>query len=329
MQFRSLRIGTAFGLMLRTMPILLVRLGVYCVFWLIALVYMAIVIGLAVLLGNIHGLLSLIVIVVGFGATFPLYNMAYRYVFYMIKAAHIAVLSELISNGALPAGQGQLAWGKEQVRARFGEVNVMFVVDELVNSVVRMFTGTVYQIASWLPGDFFRTLASLVNRVVRYATSYIDEAILARAFVQRDRNPWESAREGLVLYGMAWRPLLANAIALMLLSYVPFILAVVIFAAPVGGLLYLISPKLAAWSVLVVLVLAYLVKAAIGDAFAMAAIIAAYHRETAELTPDPAIEARLDQLSDKFREIKQRAIDMGRTYSPAPAPAPVLTEQPR
>jgi len=327
MQLKSLRLGAALGLMFKTMPILLVRLGVYLVFWIVALVYLAIVFGLAALLGNIHGLLSLIIIVVGLGATIPLYSMAYRYVFYMIKAAHIAVLSELIAHGRLAEGQGQLAWGKQQVRERFGEVNVMFVVDELVNSVVRMFTGTVYRLAAWLPGDFFRTLAAIVNRVVRYATTYIDEAILARSFLQRDRSPWDSAREGLVLYGMAWRPLLANAIALMLLSYVPFIVAVVVFAAPVGGLLYLVSPRLAAWSVLVVFVLAYLVKAAVGDAFAMAAIVAAYQRETADLTPDPAMEARLEQLSDKFRELKQRAAEV---VQPRMAPpAPMAAEPPR
>jgi hypothetical protein len=326
MQLQSLRIGAAFGLMLRTMPILLVRLGVYLAFWVVALVYLAIVFGLAALLSNIHGLISLIVILVGLGATIPLYRMAYRYVFYMIKAAHIAVLTELIANGALPAGQGQLAWGKQQVRERFGEVNVMFVVDELVNSVVRMFTGTVYRLASWLPGNFFTTLASIINRVVRYATTYIDEAILARSFLQRDRSPWESAREGLVLYGMAWRPLLTNAIVLMLLSYVPFIVAVVLFAAPVGGLLYLIAPRLAAWSVLVVLVLAYLIKVAVGDAFAMAAIIASYQRETANLTPDPAMEARLEQLSVKFRELKQHALEALRPAVAQPA-TPLATER--
>jgi hypothetical protein len=327
MQLQSLRIGAAFGLMLRTMPILLVRLGVYLAFWVVALVYLAIVFGLAALLGNIHGLLSLIVILVGLGATIPLYHMAYRYVFYMIKAAHIAVLSELIANGSLPAGQGQLAWGKQRVRERFGEVNVMFVVDELVNSVVRMFTGTVYRLAAWLPGDFFRTLASIVNRVVRYATTYIDEAILARSFLQPNRNPWDSAREGLVLYGMAWRPLLTNAIVLMLLSYVPFILAVVVFAAPVGGLLYLISPRLAAWSVLVVLVLAYLIKAAVGDAFAMAAIIASYQRETANLIPDPEVEARLEQVSVKFGELKRRALDAVRPAAVVQPAPPLATER--
>jgi len=327
MSFQSLRIGAAFGLMVRTMPILLVRLGVYLVFWVVALIYLAILFGLAALLSNISGLISLIVVLAGLFATIPIYRMAYRYVFYMIKAAHIAVLTELIANGALPAGQGQLAWGKQQVRERFGEVNVMFVVDELVNSVVRMFTGTVYRLASWLPGDFFRTLASVINRVIRYATTYIDEAILARSFLQRDRSPWESAREGLVLYGMAWRPLLANAIALMLLSYVPFIVAVILFAAPVGGLLYLVAPRLAAWSVLVVLVLAYLIKAAVGDAFAMAAIIIAYQRETANLTPDPEMEARLEQVSVKFRELKQRALDAARSPAfPQPA-APLTTER--
>jgi hypothetical protein len=329
----ALQLGTALKLVIKTGPILLVRLGMYLLFWLVTLIYLGIVIGLAALLGSITPLLGWVVAIAGLIGYGPIYQLAYKYVFFLIKAAHIAVISELLVHSQLPAGVSQLAWGKQQVRQRFGDVTAMFVVDELVSGIVRAFTRTVYNLASWLPGDTMRQLAAVANRVVRYATSYIDEAIMARSFWRRDENTWTSAEEGVVLYGQVWKPLLKNAIALMLLSYIPFIIALVLFAAPVGGLIGLIfGSKAAAWSVLASLVLAFLIKVAVGDGFAMTAMIAAYQRETANLQPDPAMSAQLSQVSAKFVELKQRAMAAMPSAQPSYAPqaaAPVAPAQPR
>ncbi len=304
MNLQSLRLGTALKLLLQTTPILLVRLGVSLVFWLVAIIYFGLVFGLAALLANIHPAVGIIAALIGLGATIPLYSLANRYVLYLIKAAHIAVLAELIVNGRLPEGHGQLSWGRAQVTERFGQVSAMFVVDELVNATIRIFTRTVSNVANWLPGDTLRQLANVVNRVIRFATHYIDEAILARTFWERAESPADCAREGLVLYAQAWRPLLTNAVALMLLSYVPFVVVVVLLAAPLGLLLSAtVTTTVAAWAVVAMLVLAYLVKVAVGDSFAMAAIIATYHAETKNLTPDPALEARLEQMAEPFRRL--------------------------
>ena len=70
------------------------------------------------------------------------------------------------------------------------------------------------------------------------------------------------------------------------------------------------------------LVLAVLVKVAVGDTFAMAAMIAAYQRETADMEPDPAVVAKLEQVSGKFRELKQRAMaEVQRRMARVPGPA--------
>src|SRR5690349_14350806 len=165
-----LQLGTAWNLVVKTTPILLVRLGLYLAFWVLLLIYWAITIGIAYLIGRVFAPLGWILAIVALGSTFPIYNLAYKYVFYLLKAAHVAVMAELLANGDLPAGTNQLAWGKEQVTKRFGQVSVMFVVDEIVEGVVRMFTGMVFSIASWLPGDSIRTLVGVINRVIRYST---------------------------------------------------------------------------------------------------------------------------------------------------------------
>jgi hypothetical protein len=321
MNLSSLQLGLAFRLLMKTLPILLIRLGATLAFWVAALVYLAIVGGVAFMIGKAVDWLGFIIFIVALVSVIPFYNLAYRYVFYMIKAAHIAVMAEMLTNEnlQLPAGRGQLDWGKQRVTERFGQVNGMFVVDELVQGVVGAFTRTVYSIASWLPGDTLRTLIGIVNRIIRYATSYIDEAVLARSFWEEDENIWENARDGVVLYAMSWKPILTAAVALMLLSFVPAIVAFVIFALPVGLLLSLISQQLAGWSLIFLLLLSWLVKVAVGDAFAVAAIIATYRRETAGKVPDAAMSAQLDSISDKFSDLKNRAQAAMTPVKPTPA----------
>ncbi|NWF69432.1 MAG: hypothetical protein HXY40_10125 [Chloroflexi bacterium] len=304
---KSLQLGAAFSLMLRTRTILLIKMGAYLVFWFVALVYLGVTFLIASLVGQAIPIVGVILFIVALGAMIPLYDLAYRYVFFMIKAAHIAVLSELLARGALPAGVSQLDWGRQQVQRRFGETNAMFVVDELVSSVIRAFTRTVYVLTAWLPGDTLQQIVRIINRVVYYATTYIDEAILARSFIKENVPVWVNARDGVVLYAMVWKPLLMNAIALMILSYVPFIVGFLVFAAPIGLIASVVSPSLGGWAVIATLVLAFLIKVAVGDAFAMTAMIAAYHRETKDMKPNQEAVAKLDAIGGKFQELKTKA----------------------
>lgn len=316
MDLSSLKLNVAFRLMRQTLPIILVRLGANLLFWFAAIIYLAIVGGVAWMLGQAIPLLGTILFLVAIGALAPIYHLAYRYVFYMLKAAHIAAMSEFLTNNKIPDETNQLAWGKARVQERFGEMTVMFVIDELVTAVIHAFTSTVFNIANWLPGDTIATLAKIVNRIIHFAMNYIDEAVLARSFwVERD-SVWQNARDGVVLYAMIWKSILMNAIALMILSYVPFVISVIIFAAPVGLLVSVFSAQLAGWSIVATLILAWLIKVAVGDSFAMAAIIATYHHETATLTPDPNMTAKIEQLSDKFRDLKQRAEEEFKQHAP-------------
>lgn len=312
MNLGDLKLGFALQLLLKTTPILLIRLGVMLLFWLVAAIYLLITGSIAFLIGSAVSWLGVILFIIALGSVVPFYNLAYRYVFYMIKAAHIAVMAELLTNEKikLPPGRGQLEWGKKQVEARFGEMNAMFVVDELVQGVVRAFTRSVYNIARWLPGDTMETLARVINRVIVNATNYIDEAVLARSFWQDDEvDIWENARDGVVLYAMSWKPILMASVALMFISYIPSIAAFLLLAAPIGAIIAMINVQLAGWTLIFLLLLAWVIKVAVGDAFAVAAMISTYHRETVGEIPDPQMAAKLDSISDAFGDLKQRAMD--------------------
>jgi hypothetical protein len=317
MDFSNLNFGLAFSLLMKTIPLLLVRLGAMLAFWAVAIIYLLIVLAVGTMIAAANETIGWIVGLVALLAVIPAYNLAYRYVFYMLKAAHIAIMAEILVNGKLPDGINQLNYGKQKVTERFGEVNAMFLVDELVSGVVGAFTGTVSSVLSWLPGDFGWAIA-ILNRVIHYATNYIDEAVMARSFYNSAKQDvWVNARDGVVLYAMSWKPLLTSAVALMILSFIPGIVAFVIFAAPIAGLIWMINPAIAGWTIIFALFLGWVFKVALGDSFALAAIIAAYQRITDGKTPDPAMAAQLDSISDAFKDLKNKAMQGFTPQAPA------------
>ncbi len=311
MDLSAIQVRRALRILVRTMPILLVRLGVYGLFGLAMAVYFAVFGALAWLLSMLHPLLALIALLLALGGAAPLTILAKKYLLYMIQAAHIAVIAELLAGRELPAGTNQLQWGKDQVVARFGDINVMFLADNLVRAVVRSFSAMVTRAMSFLPGQAGRNLSRVVNRVIQFATDYIDEAILARSFWEREENMWKATKEGVILYAMVWKPLLINAVVLMLLSYLPALVLVALVIVPAGLLIAMVSQPLAGGAVLAMLILAWVIKLAVGDAFAMISMVAAYRDATEGLVPDPGFEQQLEQASDKFRELKERALGQG------------------
>lgn len=304
----SIQFGRAFNVLMRTLPIIGIRLLVSFISFVVFVVYMLITFGVASLLGRINETLGVIVFIIALVAVIPIYNLANKYIFYILKAAHLAVIAELLQYDKLPDGVNQLDWGRQQVQQRFGEVNIMFVVDELVNGVVYTFTNTIGWLTSWLPGDTLQTLVGMVKMVIRLSLSYVDEAVLARAFWLRSQSVWDAAVDGVVLYAQVWKPILTNAVVLMVLSYIPAAVGLILLAAPVGFFLNIFSSDLAAWGIVATLFLAYLIKVSLGDAFAMVAIIATYQKETANLQPNPEMKAKLESISDKFRELQQHAM---------------------
>lgn len=319
----KLYLGEAVGLLLKTTPILWVRLGSYALLGVGLLVYFAVVGGIAWLLGQLWSVLGLITFVVGFGGAFGIVKWITRYYFYLLKAAHAAVMTEFIIHGEGPAGS-QIAYGKEQVTTRFKDTSVMFAVDQLLDGIVKAFNRSFARMVDFLPIPGMDSLTKFIERVSKFATTYIDEAILTRAYKEEEPNVWKVAQDGVILYAQCWKPILANAVVLTLLSYVEFFLFLVILGLPalaVGAAL----PALKVALGISVLVGAWMLKLAVADAFALAATLLAYHRSTEGLEPDPEWKARLEQVSDGFRELKKKASagisSMAETYSTGDDPA--------
>lgn len=303
----KLYLGEALSLIAKTMPFIWIRLGSYLLLGLGLSVYFAVIGGIAWVLGSLWEPLGFFTFLFAAGGAWGIVHWVSRYYFYMLKAAHTAVMTEIIVHGRAPQGS-MVTYGKDQVVSRFKDTTIMFAVDALVDGVVKAFTRTFARVASILPIPGIDSVAKVVERIAVASTTFVDESILSRAYARREANVWKVAHDGVVLYAQAWKPILANAVVLALLGYVQFVLIVIVLALPavaIGALL----PTLKVTLGISVIVGAWMIKLAVADAFALATTLLAYHRSTERLVPDSEWVAKLEGVSDKFRELGRKAVE--------------------
>ena len=298
-------LGEAISLVMKTLPIVWVRLGSYLLLGLALGIYAAIFGGIGYLLSQLWAPLGVVLFVAAIGGAFWIVQLAGKYWFHLLRAAHTAVLTEFITTGKGPT-TGQLEYGRQQVMSRFTDTSILFGVGLLVDGVVKFVVRTFTRIASILPVPGMDSLGKFLQRVAALSTTYVDEAILSRAYQYREQNVWAVAKEGVVLYAQSWKPILANAVVLALLSYAEFVIFLIILGLPavaIGAAVPSLGPALG----VAALIGAWMLKLALSDAVSLAATLLAYHRATEGVEPNAEWVAKLEGASDKFRELGRKA----------------------
>ncbi len=304
-------IAQALGLMLRSLPFVLLRAAVY---FGITLAYM-LATGTGVGIGWGVGAFGDEDFrrgamawggVIGFGITGAVLFWLREYILYIVKAGHIAVLVELMDGKPIPEGRSQISHATTVVQARFGQASALFALDQIVKGVIRAITGLARGVLGILPIPYVRQLMGVVQAFLRVAVGFIDEVILAHAIRTRSDDAWASAREALVLYGQNWKVMLKNAAWLTLFTYGLAGLVFLVMLAPAAAFVYLLPGAWSAGGFVFALLFAWSVKAAFLEPFAVACLMQVYFRTTDGQQPDPEWEARLDSLSAQFRKLKSR-----------------------
>ena len=313
----KLYLGEALALIGKTMPFIWVRLGSYLLLGLGLGAWFGVVGGLAWLLGSLWAPLGWLVFILAIGGAFGILRWVTKYYFYLLKAAHTSVMTEFIVTGSGPAGS-QIDYGRQQVTDRFRDTSILFAVDQLVDGVTKSFVRSFVRIVDILPLPGVDTLGKLLQRVALMSTTYVDESILSRAYRDREPNVWKTAHDGVILYAQAWKPILTNAVVLALIGYVEFILLLIVLGLPAVAI-GAAFPGMGVALAIGVIILAWMIKLAVADAFSLAATLLAYHRSTEGLAVNEEWKARLEGVSDKFRELGQKAVeDVSRRVSSPP-----------
>ena len=320
-------VSLSFSLMVRTLPFILFRLGVY----------LSLALGYLFITGTGAGIgwgigafgdadFRVGATVIGGGIGFALFGaIVYalrEYLLYLVKAGHIAVMVELLAGRPMPQGRSQIGHAQAAVKARFAEASTLFAVDQIIKAVLRAITGLARGILSILPG--LNRLAGVVQAFLSIAVGLIDEVIIAHAFATNATNPWASAREALVLYAHNNRNMLKNAAWITAFTYGVLALIFLLLLGPAVLIARTLPGQMDAVGVVVALIFTWALKVALFEPFAVACLMQAYFRATEGQPLDPGWEARLDGLSARFRTLRDRAAsavtpnppETGRVFKP-------------
>lgn len=320
----NLQLGRAFRIVMQTMPYVMYRAMVYgaiCGILAIVLLFLALI-G-RVFGGAAAGVLFIILLVGGgFGA-----RLLREYVLYLLRAGHVAVMTEIIETGSLPEGVSQTQWGKEKVIAHFKEVSVLAFIDQLVKGVIKALNRRLFNIMSIFPIPGMDGAKKVVGKIVDNSLTYVDESILAHTFRTKSENVYSAAQSGIILYCQAWKGLLTNAVALTILCYVSTIVCALIFLVPLGAIAVMLPETwgFAKFGLFVLaLFMGFSLKWILFDPIACAATILTFLNETKDMTPDPTWNDRIESVSSRFRELKDKAA----SYTTQEAPAEPSTTEP-
>jgi hypothetical protein len=314
-------LGSALGMMLRTLPFILLRMAVY---FGIALGYILVTgVGAGVGWGvggfgdeEFRASTTMWGGFAGFGIFGAIMYWAREYILYIVKAGHIAVLIELIDGKPIPQGRSQFEHATAVVKQRFPEASVLFAIDQLIKGVIRAITGLVRGILTILPIPGAQQVGGILSAFLRVAVGFVDEVILAYAIRTNSTNPWVSAKEALVLYGQNSKVMLKNAAWLAIIVYGLSFLVFLVMLAPAALVVYLIPGAWSAGGVVFALLFAWSVKAALLEPFAITCMMQVYFRVIEGQKPNPEWEAKLENMSAKFRKLKDRAFGPAGTMLP-------------
>jgi len=311
-------LGRAAAITLKTMPFVLLRMGLYFAFGFLFCLYWVLVFLIGQGAAALHEYARLAVWIVALLLPFPFVKLFREYFLYVLKTAHVAVVVRLARHGSLPEGKSQVEWGKEKVMARFKETSVLFLADRLVTGTIGAINGLMQSMANLFQGvPGLQSLVSAAKVVLRFSLTYIDEAVMARNFLKEGETVWESAKAGLVLYAQSWKQVLKTAVFLGIAALLSYAALAILYLIPFLGLggLY---PK---WKLLFVafaLICAAVTKFALFDPWAMTSMILAYLDATEDAAPDRGWEEKIAGVSKPFRQIQEKAA----AAAPLPAVPP-------
>lgn len=305
-------LGQSASLLMRTMPFLLLRCAVYFGITLAYLLMTGIGAGIGYGLGGLgtedfQNTAAVWGGVLGLGLTASILYFLREYILYTVKAGHIAVMVQLLDNAQLPQGRSQIEYATQIVKSRFAQTNVLFAMDLLIKGVINATTALVQGVSRILPVPGMQQLMGIIRAFLRVAVGLVDEVILAYIIRTNSQNPWLASRSALVLYGQNATAMLKNAAWLTAMTYGLSFLVFLVMLAPAAALVYLMPGAWSAGGVVFALLFAWAIKAAVIEPFAIACLLQAYFHVTAGQTPSPEWEARLDQVSSKFKELKDKA----------------------
>jgi hypothetical protein len=305
MFWMDLELLRATRVVLQTTPYLAIRVVVYAALWVAVVLYLAVLGVIGWTFGS-FAFWALVVasavltVLVGVG------NLLGIYMFYLLRAGHLAILSELLTEGALPLGVSQPGWGADQVARHFRELRVLALVHRRTSQAAAAFHRDLVDVTTAVPLPGMEAASTLAARAAALSLPYLTETLLARIFRTRNLNPFDGARAALVRYAQRWQPVLRAAVALTVVGWAFATLAAVLSMAPLGVVgAYYDNESVRFVLFLMAVLFGVCAKWALFDPVAQASLMRIFMETPGD--GDEEWEARLEGASPAFRDLQVRA----------------------
>lgn len=303
-------LSASIGAMIRTAPFIILRMLVY--FGIAVLYIVSTGVGGALgygftSFGDGEGAGAFYGALFGFAGASGLLYWAREYILYLVKAGHIAVLVHVHDGREIPGGKGQIEYAGSVVKEHFAEASILFALDQLIKGILRALTGILNMFAMIIPIPGLDSLMRIVNAILRMSLTYVDEVILAHNFRVRSENPWETSRQAVILYAQNYKTMVKNAAWLWIMMWLLTLVIFFIMIGPAFALMAIFPGNLGFWAFVTAFIFAWSFKAALLEPLAIYALMQVYFRTVEGQHPDPEWEERLEQASDKFRDLTEKA----------------------
>jgi hypothetical protein len=201
----------------------------------------------------------------------------------------------------------------------------------LIDGIVRAFNRTLDWVANLIPVPGLDHVMAFVKAVLRASTTYVDESIFSYNLARGDANVYRSSKDGLVYYAQNSKEILKTGVLVVILERVlSFFLFWVIFA-PTLALAYLLPNAFGGWIPITAIIAGLLVANSVRQAFLrplfLTMLLLKFHSLVQGQPIDLAWDQRLEGVTNKFRELKDKAAQwVARPAAPPPVPQPTPAE---
>jgi hypothetical protein len=251
-----------------------------------------------------------------------------HYIGYLVKAGHVAVITEAVTARRIP--DHQLSYGMRMVKERFLASNVYFIIDKLVAGAVRQLQRVVQKIggaASFIPGMNYIT--NITNLFLSIALGYVDECCLGYTFLHKGQSAFKSAADGIVVYWKNWKTLLKDA-AITTVIVILLVVAVTIGVFLVSSMVFV---HMLHWNgiiaFLIALFVAWVIRKAFVDSYMMVKMMVSYMQVAPSTSFTSELYIKLCGLSTKFKELFNRKDAPARTTARKRVSAPARAKTKR
>jgi hypothetical protein len=326
-------IGGAIKLLMQTMPFLLARLATLLSLSTLGLIYWVTIVAGCIYFGQRAPVVAWVWFILACVFAGWIYRLVFRYFLYLLKMGHIAVLTELVTKGRIGNGsEGMFSYGKRVIVQRFGEVAGLFALGALIGGVVGVFNRTLDWVSNLIPIPGLQSIVAFVKAILRAATSYISDTIFSYNLARGDSNVFRSSKDGLIYYAQNSKEILKTAVWVVVLDRVLSAVLFLIVFVPASILAWFLATMLphawsgwATWTAIVAgLLYARDLQEAVLRPLFLTMIMLKFHETVRGQPINAEWDQRLTSVSDKFRELAQKAAQ----WAPAAAPAPGVRGNP-